>query len=43
LRNGALQLAYFNDALEFYKRFNIKKTPTGNYTKSEFAALLGLP
>lgn len=36
-RNKKLQLAYFNDGLDFYKRFNVKKLVSGKYSKSDFA------
>ena len=41
-RNEKLQLAFFTEAISFYKRFNVKKIPSGAYTKTEFAKLLGL-
>lgn len=41
-RNQKLQIAFFTEAVAFYKRFNMKKLPSGNFTKAEFASLLGL-
>lgn len=42
VRNAELQLAFYKDVIAFYKRFNVKKLPTGTFTKTAFAHVLGL-
>ncbi len=41
-RNKKLQQTYFEDTLNLYKQFNIRKLPFSNITKIDFANLLGL-
>jgi len=35
-------LAFFQDAINFYKKINIKKLNAGNYTLASFASHIGL-
>lgn len=41
-RNAALQLAYFQDTINLYKKLNLKKLPAKNYTKTQYAAHIGV-
>jgi hypothetical protein len=41
-RNAALQVAYFKDALNLYKKIPVIRMPSGTYSSSEFANWIGL-
>ena len=40
--NKKLQVAYFNDTMELYKRLNLPKFDKIFYTKEEFGVLLNI-
>ncbi len=41
-RNAALQLSFYNDIINFYKKFSVKKMPSKSYTKTAMASRLGI-
>ena len=41
-RNSQLQYAFYNDVINFYKKFSVKKLPGRSYTKATFASHLGI-
>lgn len=41
-RNTELQQSFYNDVINFYKKFSVKKLPSKTYTKATFASHLGI-
>lgn len=41
-RNAALQSSFYNDVINFYKKFSVKKLPSKSFTKTSMASHLGI-
>jgi hypothetical protein len=41
-RNKALQVRYFQDTINFFKKINAQKIPANAYTKASLAKVLGI-